>query len=290
MSTIAFFGATGGCTNACLAYTLLNGYRAVALARTPSKLTTQLLQQPGLTPELLDKQLRIVQGDATDVEAVTKTLLVEIDDTSRRCTLVSSIISGIGGSPSMSFSRPVQCKSMKIRVPALPHVELSTPHITEQTTRALLNALDDIASKYFDSFEAYSAVAPRLTVISSMGLMPGHIDVPFLFRSFYAVVLAGPHADKSRMEMLLDAETQKMDRNLLSAGVVVVRPSLLTGDHLISDDESEKSGLKMLRVGTEKAPEVGYTVSRALVGAWIFEEVVKGGGEKWVGEKVMLTL
>jgi hypothetical protein len=31
MTTIAFFGATGGCANACLTYTLLNDYNALNL-------------------------------------------------------------------------------------------------------------------------------------------------------------------------------------------------------------------------------------------------------------------
>src|ERR1700712_4294376 len=104
MTTVAFFGATGGCTNACLAYTLLNGYHARALARTPSKLTALLLPQPGITQDILSSQLEIITGDATDVESVKKTLLVNTDS-NNTCTPVTSIISAVGGTGMLSFTR-----------------------------------------------------------------------------------------------------------------------------------------------------------------------------------------
>jgi hypothetical protein len=285
MTTIAFFGATGGCTNSCLAYTLLNGYHARALARTPSKLTALLLTQPGITQEMLSSQLEIIEGDATDAESVKKTLLVNTS------TPVTSIISGVGGTGMMSYTREASCAKSKFRVPALPHIELENPHITEQTTRALLAALGQIAAG-FPSLEAYRAVAPRVTVISTTGNLPGGKDVGFWFRPMYSVLLPIPHADKLKMENLLDQEAGLGDDGVLSGGVVVVRPSFLTGDHLIPARVGEKDregALKGLRVGTERHPAVGYTISRALVGEWIFDQVIRQGGTKWVGEKVTIT-
>jgi hypothetical protein len=291
MTTVAFFGATGGCTNACLAYTLLNAYHARALARTPSKLTTLLLTQPGITQDILSSQLEIITGDATDVESVKKTLLVNTDS-NNTCTPVTSIISGVGGTGMMSFTRETHCSKSKFRLPALPHIELENPHITEQTTRALLAALEQIAAG-FPSLEAYRAVAPRVTVISTTGNLPGGKDVGFWFRPMYSVLLPIPHADKVQMERLLDQEAELGGDGVLSGGVVVVRPSFLTGDHLISAREEAKegegAGLKGLRVGTERDPAVGYTVPRALVGEWIFNQVIRHGGAKWVGEKVTIT-
>ncbi|KAJ5198898.1 hypothetical protein N7491_000535 [Penicillium cf. griseofulvum] len=295
MTTIAFFGATGGCANACLTYTLLNGYNARALARTPSKLTTMLLSQHGITEEILSRQLEIIEGDATDVESITKTLITNSDPNSApndACTLVTSIISGIGGTPTISFSKETQCVNIQMRMPALPHVELSNPHITEETTRALLAALAQIASERFASLEAYRAVAPMVTVISTTGHLPGNYDVPFWFRPMYSMLLPIPHADKLQMEKLLDEDVGLGHAGVLATGVVVVRPSLLTGDHRVPVGVGEQggkgAGLEKVRVGTERAPAIGYTISRALVGEWIFEEVVKGQG-KWVGEKVTIT-
>jgi hypothetical protein len=290
--TVAFLGATGGCANACLAYTLLNGYKARALARTPAKLTTLLLEQPGITQQMLDNQLEIIQGDATDVESITKTLITNPSETP--CKLVSGIISGVGGTPSISFMRETKCPKSKFWVPALPHIEHSNPNITEQTTRTLLSALNDIAAERFESLEAYRAVAPLVTVISTTGHLPGNKDVPLLLRPMYSILLPIPHADKLQMERLLDEDVGLEESGVLGAGVVVVRPSLLTGDHLIpgrDQGQGEKKGdrLEVVRVGTERDPAIGYTISRALVGEWIFEELVRGGGKKWVGEKVTLT-
>ncbi|KAJ5317814.1 hypothetical protein PENANT_c004G00159 [Penicillium antarcticum] len=295
--TIAFLGATGGCANACLAYTLLNGHKARALARTPSKLTTLLLEQPGITQEILNNQLEIIQGDATDMESIAKTLIANSDSNSANHapTLVNSIISGLGGAPSVSFSRETKCPTSKFRVPALPHIELSNPNVTEQTTRTLLAALRIIASQ-FESLEAYRAVAPMVTVISTTGHLPGNKDVPLLFRPMYSIMLPIPHADKLQMERLLDEEAGLGEKGVLGAGVVVVRPSFLTGDHRVpvweggaAEGETKGDGLGSVRVGTEQDPAIGYTISRALVGKWIFEEIVRGGGKRWVGEKVTIT-
>lgn len=288
MSTIAFFGPTGGCANACLAHTLLNGYKAIALARTPSKLTTQLLEQPGLTTEILDTQLVIIQGDAMDIDAVMKTIIVPETGSEKPAhpTLVNMIISGIGGTGIMAFTKPSPCGKSTMRVPTLPYVKLSNPHVTEQFTTTLLAALGRIAER-FDSYADYAAVAPRVMIISGTGIKEGLNDVPYLFKKIYDVLLPIPHEDKRQMERLLEMEKGQR-QSLLVGGLVIVRPSFMEADHKIAasgvDDRYEK-----LRVGTEKKPAVGYMIPRPWVGRWMFEEVVKTGGDKWVGEGVILT-
>lgn len=282
--TLAFFGATGGCTAACLAHTIRNGYTVNVLARSPEKLKGQLLEQPGLTPEILETNLKIIQGDATDVETVTKTLIIS-EEPNKPPTLVHGLISGMGGAGTVVLTRPSGCDKVNMRVPSLPHVEIPNPHITEQFTTALLAALRGIAER-FDSFAAYKAVAPRVTIISSTGIRKGLKDVPFWFRAMYQGVLAIPHADKRKMNELLVSEREK-EESLFVGGLIIVRPSLLYGDHIIKDGVDD--GFGKLRVGTEKKPAVGYMVPKNLIGKWIYEEVVKGGGDRWVGEGVTLT-
>ncbi|KAJ5921294.1 hypothetical protein N7466_009620 [Penicillium verhagenii] len=297
MLTIAFFGPTGGCANACLAYTLLNGHKAIALARTPAKLTTQLLEQPGLTTAILNTQLRIIQGDATDMEAVMQTLLVSEtprslksaggDSATSRPVLVDMIVSGIGGTGAVSITKASSCDKIKMRVPSLPYVDLANPQITEQFTVALLGALGRVAGR-FSCFEEYAGVAPRLVIVSTTGIKAGSKDVPFWVRMMYDMLLAIPHEDKKRMEELLEEERGR-ENSLLVRGLIVVRPSLLEGDHKIVAPGVDDGYEKKLRVGTEKEPAVGYTVPRAWVGRWIFEEVLKTGGDEWVGEGAILT-
>jgi hypothetical protein len=282
--TIAFLGATGGCANACLSYTLRSGHNAIALARSPEKLTTQLLSQPGLTQSILDMHLRIIQGDVRDIETVMQTLIVS--QTQQNTTLVSHIISGIGGTGELVLTKPSPCEQIPIRIPTVPHISIPNPHITEEATSALLGALARIASERFSCFEEYAAFAPRVTIISGAGIKKGVKDVPVLLRPLYAA-LDVPHKDKMAMERLLAAEQERKE-SLLCGGLVIVRPSILGGDHRIPEPGVD-SGYRKLRVGTERRPEVGYTVGRALVGEWIYREVVKGGGDKWIGEGVILT-
>ncbi|KAL1984636.1 hypothetical protein VTN96DRAFT_8858 [Rasamsonia emersonii] len=269
--TIAFLGATGGCTNACLAHTLKAGYHAIALARTPSKLTSLLLQQDGITEEILASQLRIVRGDAMDVASIKKTIL--LSGSNEGGSLVDIIVSGIGGTPSLNMDMR-KCLFV-------PTVKLDNPHITEKTASALVSALQEIYSER--KLNNHDQDKPVLACISTTGLTDDNEppDVPFLMRAMYHTLLAEPHKDKRKMEAVIDANRD------LFAGTVIVRPTLLTGDG--KSTAGKKKGRQKLRVGTARKPALGYTVDRADVGEWIFEEVIKTGGKRWFGEKVTLA-
>ncbi|KAL8283727.1 hypothetical protein RQP46_005522 [Phenoliferia psychrophenolica] len=118
---------------------------------------------------------------------------------------------------------------------------------------------------------------PLLVAISSTGLSPIR-DVPRLLVPLYHGLLAIPHRDKKGME---DAVVAAFDAGVV-ASFVIVRPTLLTSG-------AEKS---KIRVGREDSPEMGYSVSRKSVGAWIFRELVqpgRGGFAKWGEAKVSLT-
>lgn len=70
---IAFFGATGGCANACLAHALQHGHYATVLARSPQKLREQLMAR-SISRDIVEKQLLIIEGDVKDVRAVGRVL------------------------------------------------------------------------------------------------------------------------------------------------------------------------------------------------------------------------
>ena len=53
--------------------------------------------------------------------------------------------------------------------------------------------------------------------------------------------------------------------------------------------DGEGVGVANVRAGRESAPAIGYTVTRADVGEWIYKNVVKGEGKGWEDEMVSLT-
>lgn len=256
---VAFFGATGGCTNAALVHTLNAGIHATALARTPSKLTDMLLAQ-GISQTALDCQLTIVKGDIASIPAIKSVLL------SKDHTLASQIISGVGGAPIMQWSFPLP-------------VTVDNPEICATTTKNIVQALREIYAEQ----PASASLKPSILVISSTGLSDVREDVPFGFRFLYHVVLKVPHKDKKVMENLVAENSTSIEG--VFCGGVVVRPSLLTGDQNVNRGK----GLLKVKIGNEDKPAIGYTIHRADVGAWIFEHVIKTGGEEWFGQRLTLT-
>ena len=84
--TIAFFGATGGCALACLEHTLNAGHRAIALARSPEKLSKMLNDR---NMGLMKKDLSIVKGNVRNIEDV-----IEVLETAGKS--IDLVISGVG--------------------------------------------------------------------------------------------------------------------------------------------------------------------------------------------------
>lgn len=316
--SIAFFGSTGGCTNACLAHTLKAGIKAVALVRNQTKLTT-LLNEQGIDHETISKYLTIVEGNAMDVSAVKRTIAPE----QNHGALVSSIITGIGGGLKFQAS---------ITQPIVPE----NINICAEAMETLIKAARELVQQ--QQGPGGPVKQPLLTMISTTGISEEQEDVPYYMRAFYHHILGKAHADKGRMEELAKAT---MNTNSAMAshgggpnnspfgtpngppnnaphsapnalpnntsyganapynapndhsnstpslfkGLISIRPSLLKGDHLISTGK----GWENLRVGTEANPAVGCAVYRSDVGQWMFEEIVRRGGEKWIGEAVTLT-
>jgi hypothetical protein len=92
----------------------------------------------------------------------------------------------------------------------------------------------------------------------------------------YHFLLYVPHLDKRGMEdVFRDTEPSPF------RSIVGVRPTLLT--------DGEGVGAAGIRAGKEDTPALGYTVTRADVGEWIFKNVVEAGGKGWEGQMVSLT-
>lgn len=269
--TLCFFGATGGCANACMTQALNSGsYKIIALVRTPQKLKDQLKTLQNLDEATINSpNLNIVQGNATSVADVKRALLANVTagvDTS----LPSMVITGLGAAPVFRFD---------IRRP-LHFVDIDNPTLCGTAAKTLVTALTEI----YTERQALAANKPALTFISTTGITRGSEDVPFLMRFLYHQLLAAPHVDKRAMEDVFRGNIEEKDS--VFASVTGIRPTLLTGTGTLN----EGRGLDQIRAGVESKPEMGYTIQRADVGSWIFENVVEEkGAKKWRGEIASLA-
>ncbi|PWY96133.1 hypothetical protein BO94DRAFT_529545 [Aspergillus sclerotioniger CBS 115572] len=189
--TVAFFGATGGCLNACLALALQAGYHCTALARTPSKLH-DLLHQHNVSDSAIEDYLTITQGNVTDIQAVQQTL-------HHNGRPVDLIISGIGGKP---------------RFDCVFKPTLDNPTVCQDATRTILAAAQSSSRK------------PRLVAISTTGLSNKR-DIPVMMMPLYHWLLKVPHEDKKVMEGQIVAEMEKPVAERAIDNYLLVRPSLL---------------------------------------------------------------
>ncbi|KAL5359159.1 hypothetical protein BJX96DRAFT_147884 [Aspergillus floccosus] len=254
--TIAFFGATGGSTFSCLVPALEAGYRCAALARTPSKLRDLLIQR-GVAESTITENLTIVTGTATDLEPVKETLQIGQPGSG----IADLIVSGIGGK--ILFNNPLA-------------PTLDNPTICQDVTKNILAAIEQLNG----GDAGQSLKKPLLIVLSTTGISDVQRDIPLAMIPLYHWMLKVPHDDKKVMEKLIIE-----DEGRVLGGYVIVRPSLLTGG-----DGTAAGDLENIRVGTEEAPAVGYTISREDVGQWVFKYLVtKGRESQYVGKAITIT-
>ncbi|KAI4105285.1 MAG: hypothetical protein L6R37_002833 [Teloschistes peruensis] len=261
---VAFFGATGGSTLACLALALKAGYTCSALSRSSSKLQTLLLERH-VSQSIIDSHLTIVQGDIRDTNSVTRVLAPPPSKSNAFTSTptLQLIISGIGRPPNFSPN------------PLKPTFD--DPTVCQDAISTILAALRTLPP---------SSPKPVLATLSTTGISSRARDIPILMIPLYHWLLAVPHKDKLEMEALLQAEMTKPAQHRAIKDFVVVRPSLLTdGAHL---------GTNKIRVGEEvgatATPAIGYTISREDVGGWMFDRLVDGHEkDKYAGKMISIT-
>ncbi|KAL2810900.1 hypothetical protein BJX63DRAFT_400854 [Aspergillus granulosus] len=247
--TLAFFGATGGCTIACLTPALQEGYNCVALARTPKKLTDMLTAR-GVSQSTISSHLTIVEGSTTDLSAVIRTIFPA------NLPPASMILSGVGGVP--DFSNPL-------------HPKFIGKTICQETMRNILNALREMHT---------SNPKPVLVAISTTGITKER-DIPLAMVPFYKWGLKVPHADKEVMEGLVFEEMAKPAAERVLSDFVMIRPSLLTSG------QSQPGKVRVLKGKGEgqntavgvACPFVGYTICRDDVGVFMYGLVKELEGE-----------
>jgi len=164
-TTIAFFGATGGCGLSALRRSLKIGHTCIALARTPAKLEA-------LVPAAENPNLAIRQGNAHDIAAVSSCLTKP----SNPAAFVDHIVFTVGGAFQVS------------------KWGLDDPNVCGTAMATLVSAISTLRS------EKGVAGRPRIVVVSTTGISNHGRDVPVMFVPLYHVMLKGPHVDKKAME------------------------------------------------------------------------------------------
>ncbi|KFY10367.1 hypothetical protein V492_05053 [Pseudogymnoascus sp. VKM F-4246] len=240
--TIAILGATGGSALTVLVQTLQGGHDCIALVRTESKLTS-LLTLRNVPDALIKQHLKIVTGNVKDAESISKTLFHE----SLKNGVVDIIVSGVGAKP--------------VFMPNPLRPTLDDPTICQDATSTILKSLRTMLKPNMKK--------PLFVVVSTTGISDHGRDIPIAMIPLYHWMLPVPHADKKKMEKLLETEVHGPDSAI--GGFVAVRPSLLTDGDLLgvkavrSDVEGE---------GTVAANAIGYSISRSDVGNWIYTTLV----------------
>jgi len=182
--TVAFFGASGGVGLAALRYTLSTGCNCIVLCRTPSKLAAIL-------PPLDHPNLRIVQGNAHDIAAVSNCLQA------REGAFVDKVVTTIGG----AF------------VPS--KMSIDDPEVCRKGMSVLLEAINQL--RKLNSFEG----RPHIICFSTTGISKFGRDIPVAMIPLYHVMLKVPHEDKVIMEDNLIASGEEF---------AIVRASLMIAD------------------------------------------------------------
>ena len=263
----------------------------------------------------MSTHLEIIQGDIRDAAAVRRTL-VSPDPGSGADSISSAaadiIIFGVGGAPRLTpFSIHL--------------VTVDDPHVCGEGMRVVLDVLEDIRVASLRRAPAAVFTRPLVAAISTTGLPltgEGKRDVPLPLLPLYRWLLAIPHQDKLAMEKsLLGAAAtgkggigrEEEEEGKRPVDTVVVRPTLLvdgersgkgkvrvgwehagvsTGDDNDDDGATDgRAGKSAVRAKVAPGPAVGYSVRRADVGEWLFEEVVMGRehGRDWAGRVVTLS-
>lgn len=236
------------------------------VVRSPAKLQ-KLLSDRKISSETISTHLTTIEGNVKDVAAVTKTLRLE------ECgsDVVDIIISGIGGTPTF---KPNPLKP-----------SLDDPTVCQDAMKTILSALRAMSSS-----SATSTKKPLLVALSTTGISDAGRDIPLAMIPLYHWLLAVPHEDKKEMERLLVAERSEKSVFPVIRAFIVIRASLLTN--------GERLGVEKVRVGTEtmaaaeRKAAVGYMISRADVGGWIYDKVVCPEEEQrksWFDQMVSIT-
>ncbi|KAI1389585.1 NAD(P)-binding protein [Hypoxylon trugodes] len=160
--TVAFFGASFGVGLSALKHSLAAGHQCVALCRNPTRLTS-------VVPKEENTNLQVVQGNAHDVEAVSR--CIKTSDGK----FVDEIIFTIG-------TRFIMSK-----------MSFEDVNVCEKGMTTLFEALANLRSQGVEG-------RPHIVAVSTTGLSKFTHDMPRMINPVWQAMIKVPGADKRVME------------------------------------------------------------------------------------------
>ncbi|KAL6850582.1 hypothetical protein ACO1O0_007706 [Amphichorda felina] len=161
-------------------------------------------------------------------------------------------------------------------------LKVADPDVCKRGMATLLDALRQVRRDLGGGAQD-GRRGPLLAIVSTTGIADAGRDFPLLLYPLYHYVLAAPHADKKVMERDVAASAERF---------VLVRPSLLVDKDKDKDHCGVRVGVEDARSGRVESREVGYAISRAAVGRWMYENVLARAGEEqheFDGKAVSIT-
>jgi hypothetical protein len=230
------------------------------MVRTPSKLLDILGTTHHIPSELIETHLTIVQGNIKSSDDIMKTLTVTGH-------LPDKILFGVGGSPIFQFN---------IFAP----LTLDDPHICEEGMKNIIAALRHCQDDGIP--HGHSGSKPQIIAISTIS-MSNIRDMPYLYYPLEYWFLNIPRADKLALERVV-CESAAEENSIIS-DFAFVRPPLLTDGPALGPAKVQAGWvwpdhLRKERVAQglrEAGPAIGWMITKADVGRWIFENLVAGG-------------
>ncbi|KAK5054033.1 hypothetical protein LTR84_001995 [Exophiala bonariae] len=257
--TLTVFGATGNCAAHALVAALKAGLNCITMVRTPAKLRHLLEDQHKIPSNTLDSNLVVVQGNIKSTEDVKRTLT-----TSGR--LPDRILFAVGGSPIMQFS-------------LVAPINLDDPHICEEGMKTLVTALRSCITNKIPLGPL--GIRPVLITISTIS-MSSRRDLPYLYYPLEYWLVNIPRKDKKALEDVIWSTVLEDDSPF--GDFAMVRPPLLRGGAALGPEKVRAGWVwpdqlrqeKIAQGEKEAGPAIGWSIAKADVGRWIFDNLIMG--------------
>jgi len=218
-----------------------------------------LAVQYKVTAKSLDENLLIIEGNIRSVEDVKRTLTAS-------GSLPDRILFTVGGAPKLQFS---------LWAP----ITLDDPHICEEGMKTLIAALRSCEAENVPLGPQGSK--PLLFTVSTIS-MSSRRDLAYPYYPLEYWLLNVPRSDKVALERVIFEAA--LGPGSPFGGFAMVRPPVLSEGQALGPEKVKAGWVwpdqqrkeKVAKGEKEAGPVIGWIVTKADVGRWIFDNLILG--------------